>query len=105
MEKIWNETLDHLKLELSDHTFNTWLRPIHFRNQEENLFILEVPNNFYRDRIQQSYADLIRKKLRQISHSETIDVSFVTPSNNQESSLLKDISRVKKEITKQTREA
>jgi chromosomal replication initiator protein len=103
METIWNETLDHLKSEVSDHAFNTWLRPINFRTTEDDRVILEVPNTFYRERIQQAYADLIRTKLRLVSHSETVDVSFVTPSKAPAPSLLRDISKAKKEIHRQER--
>ncbi|MFH1017171.1 MAG: chromosomal replication initiator protein DnaA [Pseudomonadota bacterium] len=103
MEKLWNETLDHLKAEVSDHAFRTWLAPIQYRNTEENHFVLEVPNNFFRERVQQAYADMIRTKLRLVSHSEVVDVSFVTPPKTAEPSLLRDISRAKKELTRQER--
>ncbi|MFI5206337.1 MAG: DnaA ATPase domain-containing protein, partial [Candidatus Paceibacterales bacterium] len=104
MESIWSETLSTLRSEVSEHHFNTWIRPIQVRSEAQESLVLEVPNSFYKDRIQQNYADLIRSKVRQISHSKTIDVSFVvqTPSPNAITSL-RDLSRVKKELTKQDR--
>jgi chromosomal replication initiator protein len=101
MEGIWNRTLTHLKSELSDHNYETWVRPLHLRGVENDHYILEVPNNFYRDRLEQNYADVIRDNLRSVAQNSLVDVSFVVPEGKSaEPALLRDLSRAKKELTR-----
>lgn len=102
MEETWKQTLHDLEGELPPHAFNTWLRPLNYKTTESNHVLVEVPNSFYRDRLKADYASLIRSKLREHAQNENVEISFVISSPNEKaSSLLQDISRIKKEISQQ----
>lgn len=106
MEELWNQALYGVQNELSDHAFNTWIRPLHVRSAENDCFLVEAPNKFFRDRVEGAYAGLIRSKLRLVSRSETADISFVvSEAKPKEPFPLRELSRAKKEITKQEPEA
>ncbi len=106
MREVWTQTLEALRSELPQHTYNTWLKPLQYQSATENEVRVEVPNVFYRDRLQQDYAELLRKRLRQLSQQESLDVSFVVSQKTDESvSLLRDISRAKKEFNRQEKAA
>lgn len=105
MDQIWTQTLAALETEVSGHNFNTWIRPLKLRSLESEKAIVEVPNGFYRNRLEQSYRTAIESKLRQSAELPLLEVAFELPNESpKEASLLKDITRAKKEISRQEQE-
>lgn len=82
MNEIWQKTVQKLASHLPSHTFNTWIKPMTYAGEEGHAICLEVPNSFYKDRIQSTYANLIRKELQLISNDVNRDISFVLPKKN-----------------------
>ncbi len=100
IKEVWSRTLSDLREEVSDHSFNTWLKPIHLKGFQDDQIFLQVPNNFYRDRIQHTYADKIRKNFER-HFCRKPDISFVVSKERKESSsLLKDIRETQKVLDK-----
>lgn len=81
MEKTWQKTIHHLQERLPAHAFNTWIKPLSYKDTQDSHIFVEVPNNYYRDRLQSTYSSMIKKTLRELSQDLNMDVSFVVSSN------------------------
>ena len=83
IEKDWQKTLDILKTELSEPSFNTWLKKTKAVTKYNNTFVIAVPNGFAKDWLESRYANLIKNTLQLVT-SEELEVSFVLPQANGE---------------------
>ena len=66
MLKIWQETLEIIKRDISPQNFSTWLKPISFREINKDIVTLEVPNRFIKDWITDNYLKYIEKTMSEI---------------------------------------
>ena len=67
MNKLWDDTLAHLKLNLSPQHFSTWIKPLKLVKIEQDMVYLEVPNRFVLDWVKENYSKLIQKNLSDLS--------------------------------------
>jgi len=83
---IWESCLEKLEGELTPQQFNTWIRPLHAIEEEDNIRLL-APNRFVLDWINEKYLDKINSLLEKIVNghncllvievgSQTKDVPF-----------------------------
>ena len=60
LEHIWNQTLNEVKEKLSNPSFKTWFsntKPVDLK--DDNILMIEVPNDFIKDWIETRYNELI----------------------------------------------
>jgi chromosomal replication initiator protein len=62
-EQLWNRCLNVIKDNISEAAFNTWFIPIVSLKYENNIFVLQVPSQFFVEYIEEKYIDLLRKTL------------------------------------------
>ena len=86
----WVQTLDTLKSEVSPHTFNTWFKPLQCKTFEQDKFFIEVPNTYYKDKIQKEYSEILLSRLRKITMNENVQMSFVL--SDEKNSAVQNIS-------------
>lgn len=82
IQEIWEKTLQIIKTELTEVSFNTWLKtlePVAIQNQK---FILEVPNKFNKEILETRYTGLIANAVKQVT-SKQYELDFILPENNQ----------------------
>ena len=76
---VWAECLTSFHQEVSSHAFQTWfkpLKPISLDEADGRLQLsLEIPNNFYREWLEQHYRDLLRATIDDTVGRPT-DLSF-----------------------------
>lgn len=77
MMESWAQTLDTLKTEVSPHTFNTWFKPLQCKTFEQDKILIEVPNTYYKEKIQKEYSNILLSRLRQVTMNENVQLSFV----------------------------
>ncbi len=80
LSSIWRSVLTEMEQVLSKPSFETWLkttRPLSFQN---NTIIVEVPNEFTRDWLQNHYHKTITSILQKVSDLNC-HIHFVTPQN------------------------
>lgn len=65
-EKLWNSCLDVIKDNISEASFNTWFAPIVALKYENNVFVLQVPSQFFVEYIEEKYIDLLRMTLYRV---------------------------------------
>lgn len=79
MHDIWDKTLDLIKVELTEVSFNTWLKAIQPVSLTDNVFTFSVPDDFTKGILEARYLPLIRNALKQIS-SIYYDIKLVIGS-------------------------
>ncbi len=62
---VWHKCLDRLQDELSSQQYNTWIRPLQAREQEDRLHIY-APNRYVRNQVQAAYLERINELLDQL---------------------------------------
>ena len=101
MQEVWTRALEDLRAELPEHIFNTWLKPLRFSSATDECVVVEVPNNFYRDRLSRDYLDLLRERLHRQGAPASVGVDLIVPPPNGGDSLLRNLTRTKREVTRQ----
>ncbi|MDF2590625.1 MAG: dnaA [Clostridia bacterium] len=84
MNEIWDKTLDLIKVELTEVSFNTWLKAIQPVNLSDNVFTFSVPDDFTKGILEARYLTLIRNALKQVS-SIYYDIKLVIGSEEKNS--------------------
>lgn len=62
-EQLWSRCLNVIKDNISETSFNTWFAPIISLNYDNNIFVLQVPSQFFVEYIEEKYIDLLRMTL------------------------------------------
>lgn len=66
---LWNRVLDSLKDEVNTHIYNTWFGPLEPRKLNGENLILEAPDSFIRDWIEENYMSTLTRKIQSLSGS------------------------------------
>ncbi len=78
LDNIWNEVLKLIKVELTEVSFNTWLKTIEPVNISSNKVILAAPNEFTKGILVGRYLNLIKNAFTQVTQEE-FDIQFIIP--------------------------
>lgn len=78
LNNIWNEVLDLIRVELTEVSFNTWLKTIEPLTMSEDRIILAAPNEFTKGILESRYINLIKNAIIQITDKE-YEVQFIIP--------------------------
>lgn len=70
LSSIWGRALDLLKNELTEISYNTWIRTIEPLTIESNTIRLSVPTDFNRDILKSRYSPLIVNAIKQVTSRE-----------------------------------
>lgn len=79
LNDVWNRTLELLKGEMTEISFNTWILTIEPMAIDSNTITLGVPADFQKGILESRYSYLIKNALRQITHKD-YNIYFSTPS-------------------------
>lgn len=75
MEEAWKKTVESIEAEVGSQTFDLWFRPIKFLKLQNQQIILEVPNRFFKEWLDDHYPDLIKETLKRFIKTD-IEVRF-----------------------------
>jgi len=81
VKDVWEKTLNLMKSELTEVSFNTWLKTIKPITINNNIFVLSVPNKFNKDILETRYSSLIINALKQVTSKDYI-LEFLVPGDN-----------------------
>ncbi len=62
-DQLWICCLNVIKDNISEASYNTWFAPIVPLKYENNIFVLQVPSQFFVEYIEEKYIDLLRMTL------------------------------------------
>ncbi len=81
LEEIWSSALKLIKNELTEVSFNTWLKTIEPIAINDNFIILGAPNEFTKGILEARYLTLIKNAIKQISNID-FDIKFLIPGED-----------------------
>lgn len=81
LEQLWSKTLNIIKNELTEVSFNTWIKCIIPLSMDNNTIKLEVPNDFTRGILESRYKTLIINAIKLLT-SKKYKIDFLITSED-----------------------
>lgn len=79
-EAIWHSCLDSIKERIPEQSFKTWFEPIQAVEFSENELVIEVPNKFFYEWLEDNYITLLRETLhKEIGQEARLKYHIMTP--------------------------
>ncbi|WP_281268202.1 DnaA N-terminal domain-containing protein, partial [Tissierella praeacuta] len=78
LDNIWNEVLNLIKVELTEVSFNTWLKTIEPISISSGKVVLAAPNEFTKGILVGRYLNLIKNAFSHVTEEE-FDIQFIIP--------------------------
>lgn len=79
LTEIWQKTLGLLQNELTEISFNTWIKTIEPISIQNNTINLAVPAEFNKGILESRYQSLIKNAIKHVTYKE-YSINFVVPS-------------------------
>jgi chromosomal replication initiator protein len=79
LKKLWDKTLDIIKSELSEVSFNTWIKSCEPISITSNTLKISVPNSFTQDILDKRYKDLVANSIKAVC-SKLYTIEFIIMS-------------------------
>lgn len=96
LNELWEKTLSIIKDEMTEVSYNTWIKSAIPQSISENKIIFAVPNNFTRDTLDGRYKDLIKNAIKIISSKEyEVEFRIISEDSTDSSSTRNKQSKVK----------
>lgn len=80
LKNLWPKTLDIIKSELSEVSFNTWIKSCEPISISDNTIKISVPNSFTQDILDKRYKDLVANSIKAVC-SKLYKIEFVITSD------------------------
>ncbi len=82
LDNIWAEVLKLIKVELTEVSFNTWLKTIEPVSISDEKVILTAPNDFTKGILEGRYLNLIKNAFTQVTEQD-FNIHFIIPGEEQ----------------------
>lgn len=74
---IWEQSLEIIKLNIPEQTYETWFKPTKGLDMSDSVFSIAVPNNFIEEWLRDRHLPLISSTLKEITNRANLLVNFV----------------------------
>lgn len=91
LKNLWEKTLDIIKSELSEVSFNTWIKSCEPISISSDTIKISVPNSFTQDILDKRYKDLVVNSIKAVC-SKQYNIEFIIKSDNYDKEDLKNSS-------------
>ncbi len=81
MEELWEKASVRLRETLGQIGYETWISPLSFIGLRGKTAVLEAPNKFFRDWVNERYADTLRQSLS-AEAGDTLDINLTYRNGN-----------------------
>jgi chromosomal replication initiator protein len=81
LKNLWNKTLDIIKSELSEVSFNTWIKSCEPLSISSDTLKISVPNSFTQDILDKRYKDLVANSIKAVC-SKLYTIEFIIMSDS-----------------------
>jgi len=81
--QAWEKAWDYLKDKLGNTTFETWILPLRPKLKDAQRFILEAPDSFFRNWVEQHYAPVIQEAIRAATNQNLVVQLETTPQSKE----------------------
>ncbi len=98
INKIWTKVLETIKPEILPVSYSTWIEPIVPISNDNDIFVLEVANEWNRTMIEERYKDLIKNALMILTNKQySVQIDII--SNDTEKKVLQKDEFSKKNLS------
>lgn len=80
MLEIWQEAKEIVKTEMSEVSFNTWIKELVPLDMDEHTLVLQAPSDFNKGILEKRYNTLIRNTINHLSKTE-YSIKYVIPED------------------------
>ena len=80
LKKLWDQTLTIIKAEMSEVSFNTWIKSCEPISISNDTIRISVPNSFTQDILEKRYKDLVANSIKSIC-SKLYKIEFLIASD------------------------
>src|SRR5690242_15888690 len=94
LKNLWGKTLDIIKSELSEVSFNTWIKSCEPISISSDTLKISVPNSFTQDILDKRYKDLVANSIKAVC-SKLYTIEFIIMSEIYEKEEIKNSSNQK----------
>src|SRR2546423_4502097 len=77
LKQLWTAALGELQIGLPRATYDTWFKDTQVISEEDDVFLIGVPNAFAREWLENKFRQQVRATLQHLV-GRTVDVRFVT---------------------------
>ena len=81
MEALWQKATGRLRETLGQVGYETWIGPLNFVGVQGKTAVLEAPNKFFRDWVNERYIDVLRQSLS-AEAGDTLEVNLTFGHRN-----------------------
>ncbi|AFS77086.1 chromosomal replication initiator protein DnaA [Gottschalkia acidurici 9a] len=78
LDEVWSNSLKIIRTELTEVSFNTWLKSVEPITMNDNHIVLGAPNEFTKSILEARYLTLIRNAIKEVSGTD-YDINFLIP--------------------------
>ncbi len=78
---IWAKTLEILKYEITEVSYNTWIKSIEPKGIYDDVLVLEIPNEFNKNILENRYISILENSLSQVCNNNLVVKFTVTGEN------------------------
>ncbi|MFR2666731.1 MAG: DnaA N-terminal domain-containing protein, partial [Clostridium sp.] len=89
LKELWEKTLNIIKGELTEVSFNTWIKSCEPISISSNTIKISVPNSFTQDILEKRYKDLVINSI-EVACSKTYNLEFLIASEIQDAEELEE---------------
>ena len=98
LKDLWAKTLETIKSELSEVSFNTWIKSCEPISISNNTIKISVPNSFTQDILNKRYKDLVANSIKAVC-SKLYNIEFIIFSETPEKEHIEEKTKKSKAIT------
>ncbi len=88
IEEAWTKTVEAIGLKVGSQTFDLWFRPLKLVHLQDQQILLEVPNKFFKEWIEDHYPGIISETLQEFL-DRRVSVTFRVHEKNENPALKK----------------
>jgi chromosomal replication initiator protein len=67
LEEVWNKCLSIIEKKVGTNAFELWFKPMKFLQVKDNGVVLEIPNRFFKEWVEDYYPNLLNATLEEIT--------------------------------------
>lgn len=85
LDNIWKDVLKVIKVELTEVSYNTWLKTIIPISMDNRKIVLAAPNDFTKGILEGRYLNLIKNAIKEVTKEDFV-IQFIIPGDEQATS-------------------
>ncbi len=89
LDNIWKDVLKVIKVELTEVSYNTWLKTIIPISMDNKKIVLAAPNDFTKGILEGRYLNLIKNAIKEVTKEDFV-IQFIIPGDEQATNYTKN---------------